>query len=145
MARACTWLQYKHYNTIKYLIGATPQGFISFISNGWGGQASDKYITKNSGFLKHLLPGDIVLIDRGFLIEESVGSVGASLQIPDFTRGQDHLSAEQVERTRNIANVRIHIECVIGSVRQRYTILSATSILQKQYYQHKSPKGIVLD
>ena len=68
LARACiyTWSQYKHYNTIKYLISATPQGVISFISNGWGGRTSDKYITKNLGFLNHLLPGDIVLADRGF-------------------------------------------------------------------------------
>ena len=53
---ACTWSQYKHYNTIKYLISVTPQGVISFISNGWGGRTSDKYITENSGFLNHLLP-----------------------------------------------------------------------------------------
>ena len=26
MARACTWSQYKHYNTAKYLIAVTPQG-----------------------------------------------------------------------------------------------------------------------
>ena len=37
LARAQTWSQYKHHNTIKYLIGITPQGSISFISNGWGG------------------------------------------------------------------------------------------------------------
>ena len=53
-ARACTWSQYKHYNIIKYLISETPQGVVSFISNGWGGQASDKYITENSGFLNKL-------------------------------------------------------------------------------------------
>ena len=29
----------------------------------------------------------------------------------------------QVEETRTIANVRIHIERVIGNVRQKYTIL----------------------
>ena len=121
LARACTWLQYKHYNTIKYLISATPQGVVSFVSNRWGSQASDKYVTENSGFLNKLLPGDVVLADLGFLIKESLGSMGASLQIPDFTKGQDHLSAGQIERTRNIANVRIHIERIIGSVRQRFT------------------------
>ena len=79
-----------------------------------------------------------------FLIVESVGSVGASLCIPDFTKGQDHLSAEQVETARNIANVSIKIEQLIGCVRQRYTILSATGVFQKEYFQHKSPDGIVL-
>ena len=31
MARAQTWSQYTHHNTIKYLIGITPQGSLSFI------------------------------------------------------------------------------------------------------------------
>ena len=42
LAKSCTWLQYKHHNTAKYLISLTPQGIISFISNGWGGRASDR-------------------------------------------------------------------------------------------------------
>lgn len=32
-ARAETWSAYKHHNTIKYLIGITPQGTVSYISN----------------------------------------------------------------------------------------------------------------
>ena len=41
MARAETWSQYKHHNTVKFLIGITPQGVVSFISKGWGGRVSD--------------------------------------------------------------------------------------------------------
>ena len=39
---------------MKYLIGITPQGTVSFITNGWGGRISDKYITEHSGFLNKL-------------------------------------------------------------------------------------------
>ena len=85
LAKACTWSQYKHYNTAKYLISITPQGVINFISNGWGGRASDKYIVENSGYLRHLLPGDVILADRGFDIADSVALFGAILDIPAFT------------------------------------------------------------
>ncbi len=42
VARDQTYSTYKHQNTVKYLIGITPQGTVSFISKGWGGRVSDK-------------------------------------------------------------------------------------------------------
>ena len=56
---SCTWSQYKHYNTAKYLISITPQGVISFVSKGWSGRVSDRHITENSSFLHNVLPGDV--------------------------------------------------------------------------------------
>ena len=129
IARAMTWSNYKHHNTVKFLIGVTPQGVISFISKAWGGRVSDKYLTENSGLLRRLLPGDIVLADRGFDIADSVGFYPARLHIPAFTRGKKQLSAKEVE-TRKIANVRIHVERVIGLVRRKYSILQGILPIQ---------------
>ena len=145
LARACTWSQYKHHNTAKYLIAITPQGVVSFISNAWGGRVSDQYITEHSGFLRNILHGDVVLADRGFLIEESLGARGASLFIPAFTRGRSQLSAVEIEKTRNIANVRIHVERVIGSVRQRFSILNSTVALPIEYTLQKQDGTLLLD
>ena len=72
MARAQTYSHYKHHNTVKFLIGITPQGAITFVSKGWGGHVSDKYLTENCGILDNL-PGDQILADRGFNVQESVG------------------------------------------------------------------------
>ena len=125
-ARTSTWSNYKHKNTAKVLIGILPQGVVGFVSEAWGGRVSDKYLTEHCGILRKLLPGDVVLADRGFDIAESVGSMQAKLHIPAFTKGKTQLSAVEVEETRKIANVRIHVERVIGAVRQRFPILQST-------------------
>jgi len=53
---------YKKHNTVKFLIGITPQGSVSFISKGWGGRTPDVHLTQECGLLKHLLPGDVILL-----------------------------------------------------------------------------------
>ena len=47
----------------------------------------------------------------------------ARLHIPSLTKVKDQLTASEVEETWAIANIRIHVERVIGAVCQRYTIL----------------------
>lgn len=39
--QAHSWSEYKKCNTIKYLISGTPNRFINFISNGFGGRITD--------------------------------------------------------------------------------------------------------
>ena len=129
IARAMTWSNYKHHNTIKFLIGVTHQGSVWFISKAWEGRVSDKHLTENSGILNNLLPDDIVLADRGFNIADSMGFYQAKLHIPSFTKGKKQLTALEVETTRKIANVRIHVERVIGLVRRKYTILQSTLLI----------------
>lgn len=132
LASAQSYSSYKSHQTIKYLIGITPQGVISFISNGWGGRTSDKHITENSGFLNKLEPGDLILADRGFDVGDTIGLYQAKLKIPAFTRGQKQLDPLDIENTRGLAAVRINVERVIGTVRQKFTILQSTLPTQLQ-------------
>ena len=99
LARARTWLSCKHHNTVKVLIVITPQSTISYVSQAWGGQTSDKFLTVNCGILNKLLPGGLVLADRGFTIAESVMFQQAQLAIPSFTKGKDQLDPVDVEKT----------------------------------------------
>ena len=126
MARSQTYSNYKSHNTVKVLIGVTPHGTISFISRAWGGRTSDKHLTEHCGLLKLLTPGDEVLADRGFTVEESVGIHCAKLVIHPFTRGRKQLPRLEVDKGRRIARVRIHVERVIGMLRQKYTFLQST-------------------
>ncbi|XP_070546136.1 uncharacterized protein [Ptychodera flava] len=74
-AQKQTWSNYKHRNTLKFLVGIVPGGGISYISNAWGGRASDKIITRECGLLKELNEGDAVMADRGFDITPAKESV----------------------------------------------------------------------
>jgi len=126
LAMAQTFSNYKHHNTIKVLIGITPQGTIAFVSEAWGGCTSDKFVTENCGFLNKLTPGDLVLADRGFTVHEKVWFHQIELNIPAFTKGKNQLGPLDVEKTRKIANVHIHVERVRGTLRQKYIILQST-------------------
>lgn len=124
-ARAKTWSNYKNHNTIKYLVGCAPSGAVNYLSDGWGGRVSDKEITNRCGFLDLIENGDQVLADRGFTVGEEVACKGGVLIIPSFTKGKSQLSAKDVDKSRQIANVRIHIERVIGRMR-KFNIINTT-------------------
>ena len=91
-ARAQTYSNYKHHNTVKFLIGIAPQVVYTFVSKGCGGRVSDKHITEQCGILDLLLPGDQVLADCGFNVQDSVGLYCAEVKLPHFTRGKKQLS-----------------------------------------------------
>ena len=55
-----------------------------------------------------------------------MGLFCSTIKIPAFTKGKKQLSGIEVEQTRRIANVRIHVERVIGNIRKKFSILSAT-------------------
>ena len=63
---------------------------------------SDKHLTENCGLLNKLIPGDVVLANRGFDIADSVGFYQATLKIPAFTRGKRQLSAHDIQETKKL-------------------------------------------
>ena len=73
----------------------------------------DKEITQKCGFLRY---GDKIMADHRFNISEDLALCGARLWTPAFTRGKSQLSKSEVEMTRVLARVRIHVECVIGQI-----------------------------
>ena len=122
--QAATWSDYKHHNTLKCLVGITPQGLICFLSQLWGGRASDRYIVTHSKFLENLHSGDQVLADRGFSVREELMMRGAELVLPPVTKGKAQFSSNDVVKTKRVANVRIHVERVIQRLKL-FRILSS--------------------
>ena len=122
-ARAATYSNYKHTNTIKFLVSITPCGSVSFVSRAFCGRTSDKVITNKSGYLDKIEHGDAVLADRGFLIRDELASRGAELLIPAFLKGKHQLSAREVETSRRMSRVRIHVERMMERLKN-FRILS---------------------
>ena len=123
LARAQVWSNYKHHSTLKFLVGITPQGTISYVSACAGGRMSDKEIVERSNLIDYLLPGDVVIADRGFTCDDYTHMALAEVKIPPFTRGKKQLEKIQVDWSRELSQVRIHVERVIGVLKQKYTIL----------------------
>lgn len=117
--QALTWSQYKNANTIKYLISITPDGFINFISEGYGGRTSDALLFEDCGFLNMLSPGDVVMADRGFKnITHLLGRQGCTLLRPPSVSAGTKLNKEEVLETKRIAALRVHVERSIGRLRE---------------------------
>ena len=115
LAQSETWSDYKHHNTWKSLVGVTPNGQVTFLSDLWGRRGLEKHITRESGVLDLLEPGDNVLVDRGFDILGIVPA-GATVNMPSFLAGHDQLTTAETEETMSIASVRIHVERALGRI-----------------------------
>ena len=65
-----TWSDYENRNTVKFLLGVTPNGVPSFGSHCFGGGILDKELTERSGLLDRthcgeegFFPGDAIMAD----------------------------------------------------------------------------------
>ena len=110
---------YKSHVTYMGLIGVSPSGSITFVSELYDGSISNKEIMRKSGILDKELwsPGDSVMADRGFTIESDLKELKVNLNIPSFLSGRTQLTAAEVKEGETIASVRIHVERAIQRVK----------------------------
>ena len=67
---------------MKVLIGVAPNSIITFISAAYPGSITDKELTIASGILSLLVPGDNIMADKGFLIENLLPEGRPSFDAP---------------------------------------------------------------
>jgi DDE superfamily endonuclease len=79
--RIATYSFYKSGHTVKYLLGVTPAGTINYISRGYPGRASDKFIFNNEHCIDLLDEKDAVMTDKGFSIEKELAAKGEDSSI----------------------------------------------------------------
>ena len=89
---------------MKILVGKTPSGFISFLSDCYGGRASEKFITVDSGLYDLLERDDEVMADRGFQIREELMLRFCSLSVPPGARAKCQMTMSECRKTKDVAN-----------------------------------------
>lgn len=108
---------YKNHVTLKALVGISPGGAITFISQLYTGSISDREIVMRSGLLSQQFDDkDSVMADKGFQIQDLL-PLGVSLNIPPFLGGDSQMSEEDVIKTQQIASLRIHVERAINKIK----------------------------
>ena len=113
-------------------------------------------IVVKSGFLNPNLweKGDIVMVDRGFLIEDYLKPLGVvGLEILNFLKGRDQFTIKETVKSQQIANEKIHVERMIqrlkcyhifdrvlpinmlGSLNQKISVCALLSNFQEPIFQ----------
>ncbi|KAK2152862.1 hypothetical protein LSH36_316g07096 [Paralvinella palmiformis] len=90
------------HNTFEALLGCTPLGYISFLSDLCTGNVSDRKITMNCGFLDMNELFHNIMADQEFCIRVALALKLATLNIPPFT-SQGRLASKGATKTRRIA------------------------------------------
>lgn len=121
--RVASYSHYKGMHTLKYLIGITPSGLISFVSAGFGGRATDKAIFNYENLIDKLEMNDAVMVDKGILIENECNEKLVKLIRPPFLKKQKQFSKADAEATADIARARVHVERAIQRIKM-FNILS---------------------
>lgn len=129
-SRVRLYSDYEKNFTTKVLVGCSPCGGVTFLSECYNGSISDCQIIVKSGILDLLAPGDLVFADKGFPnIIPKVNDNGEPIlmAMPPYLR-DPFFFREDDEKTYGITKHRIPVERII----QRFKIYK---ILEKLTYE----------
>ena len=97
---------------------------------------SDKEFVKRSGITDFFDPGDTVLADRGFNIQELLLYKHVRLVIPPYLKGKKQLTTAEDKQTKQVANARIHVERVIGRMKDFHIMRSELPLDMFDLFDH---------
>lgn len=106
---------YKSHWTFKGLIGMAPHGAVTFVSSLYKGTISDREILRHSGIEALVKPAMAIMVDEGFLVEDCAS---CKVHVPSFLSMRAQLSGSEVRKMRSLARLRLHVEQVIGRVKE---------------------------
>ena len=132
---------YKKGFTIKVLVCTAPCGLIQFISQGFGGRATDGQITIQAGFLPFIKPPMQIMQDKGFIsVEEDIIRHGGLVIMPPVRRQKRQLNPKQRNENLKVAIDRVHVERGIERLR-RFKVMK---FMSHHMYKHCNKLLVIL-
>ncbi|CAC5363222.1 unnamed protein product [Mytilus coruscus] len=105
------WFRVKH---CEILVGSTPGGLVNFVSNAYGGCTSDRQIVERCEIVQLCDPGDSVMADKGFNVQDLFARMDVAVNIPIFLKKRNRISGKTLLRDRKVSSKRVNIERMIG-------------------------------
>ena len=99
---------------INTIFGISSSSFITFKFMLWW---PSKFITKDSGFYDLLERDNVVMTDRGFQIQEDLLLHFCNVQVPPGEWTKSQITKREVQKTKEFANLRIHVERAINRIK----------------------------
>ena len=96
--QSATWSEYKHHNTVKFLVAVAPNSNIVFVSEAYGGKISDQKLTIDCEYLNKMPPYMCLLADRGFNIADECAARHIFLSVPPGKRGATQFTPTDVKK-----------------------------------------------
>lgn len=125
-----TWSKDRKCNLLKYLIASTPDGFIHFVSKGFGGSLSDTEIVAQSSNFVNLLPdGCAILAEKRF---ENILTVIKNkscelIILPSVPKGRES-TEEEILFFKSITSLRVQFDKALKQMSE-YEILKLGAVL----------------
>ena len=82
------------------------------------GSILGKELVKKSGLLKLFEPGDELMADKGFVIQDLLAPIGCSVTMPSFLSSKTQFAKDELLKRKEIHNVRVHVERAIRRVKE---------------------------
>ena len=98
-------------------------------SDAYGGCTSDRQIVKRSSIVQLCEPGDSVMTDKGFNVQDLLAKMDVSVNIPTFFKKGNTIGGKIILRLRKVSSKRVHIERIIG-LGKTHSILTNPLVLK---------------
>ena len=126
---------YRHDITYKGLVGVSPSGTITFISELYDGSTPGVEIVKKCGILNKELwkKDDDLMAGRGFTIKKQFERLGVPLNMSSYLARKDQLFEKEVTESHIIAAVRTHVERAIQRIKYFRQIRTEIPLTMHEY------------